>query len=137
MTPIQVNLVQTTFSKIEANADSFAQLFYSRLFDLNPDLRRLFKEDIQDQQRKLMAVITTAVSGLTDIDKLVPVVQNLGVQHASFGVAHDDYNTVGLALIWTLEQALGSAFTAEAKVAWLEVYGILASTMQTAAARAA
>jgi hemoglobin-like flavoprotein len=65
----------------------------------------------------------------------VPVVEDLGRRHAAYGVTDDHYDTVGAALLWTLEKGLGDAFTAEAREAWTTVYGLLASTMKNAAAR--
>ena len=137
MTPEQVTLVQESFAKVAPSAEQVAELFYSRLFDLEPSLRTLFKGDIKDQGKKLMGVLTIAVAGLTDIDKLVPVVESLGRRHGDYGVKNEDYATVGRALIWTLEQGRGESFTDDTKNAWLEVYGILSSVMQEAAAKAA
>ncbi len=84
-----------------------------------------------------MATISFAVAMLNHPDKLVPAVQELGVRHAKYGVTAAQYGTVGAALLWTLEQGLGNAWTPEAKVAWTEVYGILSSTMIDSAAKAA
>jgi hemoglobin-like flavoprotein len=37
-----------------------------------------------------------------------------------------------VALLWTLEQELGAAWTPEAAGAWKEVYGLLSSIMRNA-----
>ena len=88
-----------------------------------------------EQRRKLMQMLTAAVKGLDRLDRLVPVVEDLGRRHAGYGVADAHYDTVGAALLWTLEKGLGSAFTPEVKEAWATVYGLLATTMKNAAAR--
>jgi hemoglobin-like flavoprotein len=80
-----------------------------------------------------MQMISTAVANLDRLDTLVPAVQSLGARHARYGVLDSHYNTVGEALIWTLEQGLGDAFTPETKDAWIVVYTLLSSTMKDAA----
>jgi len=137
MTPAQIQLVQTSFAQIAPRADKIARLFYCRLFYLNPELRKLFSEDVDTQGKKLMAVLTTAVNSLNNLDALVPVVENLGRRHADYGVKDADYNTVAEALIWTLGEALQSGFTNDVKAAWIETYTILATTMQNVARKAA
>jgi len=137
MTPDQKNLVQSTFNEVVPIADTAAKLFYGKLFELDPDLKPLFKGDMEEQGRKLMKMIATAVNGLDNLEAIVPAVEQLGKRHVNYGVEDKDYDTVGAALLWTLEQGLGSAFTAEVKQAWTVVYGILAGTMKAAAAQAA
>ncbi len=133
MEQTQIALVQQSFAQVEPIAETAAALFYQRLFELDPALSKLFKGDMQEQGRKLMTMIAAAVRGLNDLNKLVPVVQALGLRHAGYGVAERDYDTVGAALLWTLERGLGPAFSAEVKAAWTAVYGLLAKTMIDAA----
>ena len=131
----QIELVQRTFDVIAPIADDAAALFYRRLFEIDPSLQAMFRGDMTDQRRKLMQMLTAAVKGLPRLDRLVPVVEELGRRHATYGVTDDHYETVGTALLWTLEKGLGDAFTAEARDAWATVYGLLASTMRNAAAK--
>ncbi|MBZ5557842.1 MAG: hemin receptor [Acidobacteriia bacterium] len=133
VTPLQKTLVQETFASIAPIADDAAALFYRRLFEIDPALRPMFKGDMTEQRRKLMQMITAAVKGLDRLDQLVPVVEDLGRRHANYGVADAHYDTVGEALLWTLEKGLGSAFTPQVKDAWATVYGVLATTMKNAA----
>ena len=133
----QIALVQETFAIIAPIADDAAVLFYRRLFELDPGLQRMFRGDMADQRRKLMQMLTAAVKGLSRLEQLVPVVEDLGRRHAGYGVADAHYDTVGAALLWTLEKGLGQAFTPEVREAWATVYGVLASTMKSAAAREA
>ena len=134
MTPEQKALVQNSFQGVAPIADTAAELFYGRLFALDPDLRGLFGTDLRTQGRHLMSTLAVAVRGLDDLGKLVPVVQNLGRRHVGYGVREAHYATVGEALIWTLRQGLGSAFTPDMQAAWAAAYAFLATTMQAAAA---
>lgn len=133
MTPEEIALVQTSWQQVVPIKEAAAELFYGKLFELDPSLRPLFKGDIKEQGRKLMAMISAAVNGLTRLNDLVPIVQNLGRRHASYGVKNEHYTTVATALVWTLEQGLGPAFTSEVKDAWVKTYLVLARTMQSAA----
>jgi len=114
-----------------------ANLFYGRLFEIDPSTKVLFKGDMKEQGKKLMSMITAAVNGLNDLDRLVPVVQDLGRRHCGYGVQDKHYGSVASALLWTLEQGLGDAFTPEVKIAWTETYMLLAGVMKDASAKVA
>ena len=130
----QIKLVQDSFGRIAPIADAAAELFYARLFDLDPELEPLFKGDLTEQGRKLMQMLGLAVKSLDRLDQLTASVQALGARHAAYGVREKDYDTVGRALIWTLRQGLGDAFTPEVEAAWGQVYVTLAGAMQGGAA---
>lgn len=134
MTPMQISLVQSTWQQVIPIKDKAAGLFYGKLFELDPTLKPLFKGDLAEQGRKLMAMISTAVNGLSALETIVPAVQDLGRRHVGYGVRDSHYDTVATALLWTLEKGLGPAFTLEVNTAWAGAYGILASTMKEAAA---
>jgi hemoglobin-like flavoprotein len=136
LTVHQKTLVQESFAIVAPIADDAAALFYRRLFEIDPSLQHMFRGDMAEQRRKLMQMLTAAVKGLDRLEQLVPVVQDLGRHHATYGVEERHYETVGAALLWTLEKGLGKAFTPETKEAWATVYGILATTMQDAAREA-
>ena len=133
VTNTQKVLVQESFAAVVPIADDAAVLFYRRLFELDPSLERMFKGDMTEQRRKLMQMLTAAVKGLDRLDQLVPVVEELGRRHAGYHVEDAHYDTVGAALLWTLEKGLGEAFSADVKDAWIAVYGLLAGTMKNAA----
>ncbi|HEY4172688.1 MAG TPA: globin family protein [Rhodopila sp.] len=109
-------------------------MFYDRLFVLDLALKPLFKGDLAEQGRKLMTMIGTAVANLNRLEVIVPAVQDLGRRHAGYGVQLAHYDSVAAALLWTLGQGLGDAFTAPVQAAWTEAYTILATVMKDAAA---
>ena len=134
MTPEQQNLVRDSFAKVAPIAPQAAAMFYERLFVVDPTLRPLFKGDMDEQGRKLMAMIGTAVANLHRLSDIVPAVRDLGKRHAAYGVKDADYDTVAGALLWTLEQGLGADFTPATKEAWTICYTVLADEMKAAAA---
>lgn len=137
MTPEQVDLVQGTFKKVAPIADAAADIFYDKLFEISPDARALFPDDMTDQKKKLMQMIGVAVNGLRDLEAVVPAVQALGARHQAYAVKDEHYDQVGAALLYTLGKGLGDDFTPEAEAAWTETYGLLASVMKDAQKAAA
>ncbi len=137
MTPEQIDLVQESFKKVVPIKETAAELFYNRLFEVDPSLRVLFKGDIAEQGKKLMAMLGTAVGGLKNPETILPAVQELGARHVGYSVKPEHYETVGGALIWTLGQGLGEDFTDDVKDAWVAAYTLLSSVMIEAAAKEA
>ncbi len=133
MTPRQIILVQESFEAIVPIADEAAKMFYTRLFELDPSLRPLFTSDIKEQGKKLMATIQILVLSLKNLDRVIPVVEDLGRRHVTYGVKDEDYDTVGEVLLWTLNKGLGESFTEEVEAAWAELYLVLSMTMKHAA----
>ncbi len=137
VSPTQISLVQNSWAKVGPIAETAADLFYSRLFELDPSLRELFPEEMSEQKKKLMQTLAVCVNGLNELAEIVPAVQALGKRHVDYNVKPEQYETVGVALLWTLEQGLGEAWNADLAEAWTEVYGVLSATMKEAAVESA
>lgn len=128
-----VSDVQSTWKAVEGIAPQAAALFYQNLFEADPTLKALFKGNMEEQGKKLMKMIGAAVGKLKDLDVLVPILQSLAKRHNGYGVQEAHYATVGAALLKTLEQGLGQAFTPQVKASWATVYGVMSSVMVAAA----
>ncbi len=126
-------LVQESFAQVAPIADEAAALFYGRLFELDPSLRAMFTDDLSEQGQKLMQMLAGAVKGLDRIERLIPALEQLAVRHVAYGVKSEHYETVGAALIWTLEQGLGDAFSDDVRAAWVETYELVSGVMIDAA----
>jgi nitric oxide dioxygenase len=134
MTPNEIRLIRESWTAVEPIADVAAGLFYGKLFELDPAIERLFRRtDMAAQRKTLMQTLTVVVKSLDKLDQIVPAVQALGRRHAGYGVREEHYATVGEALLWTLEQGLGDAFTIDVRAAWSSAYGTLATVMIDAA----
>lgn len=136
ITPQQKELVKKTWVMVVPIADTAAELFYGRLFELEPSYKAMFKNDMTEQGKKLMKTINIAVEALDELEPLVPTLKQMGADHAGYGVKDRDYNVVGASLLWTLEKGLGEVFTDEVKNAWGAVYEVLATVMKEGAAEA-
>lgn len=133
MNPASIKLVQDSWAQVTPIADPATRLFYRRLFELDPALELFAHSDMAHQGYLLMQTLGVAVQSLDHPQELLPTVAQLGQRHARYGVQEAHYETVGLALLWTLEQGLGEAFTPAVSDAWAKAYGWLSTTMQQAA----
>jgi nitric oxide dioxygenase len=133
VSPDQIQLVQATWQQVLPIRAAAADLFYGRLFELAPDTRPLFKRDIHAQGAMLMATLDAVVRSLHDMGALLPTARQLAQRHVAYGAQPQHYDSVGLALLWTLEQGLGTALTPAARAAWQQAYAALAGAMKEAA----
>jgi hemoglobin-like flavoprotein len=133
MTPIQIGHVRSSFALVEPIAQQAAALFYDNLFTADPKLRRLFQGNMAQQGARLMTMIGAAVDLLEEPDALVPVLRKLGARHVNYGVRDEHYATVGAALLKTLQQGLGHAYTDDVHAAWNALYSVVSATMMDAA----
>ena len=138
MLPKQKRLIHDTWAQVVPIADQAAAIFYQRLFEIDPSARPLFNTtDMAQQRKKLLQILGVAVSSLDNLGAVGKTVEDLGRRHARYGVCDSHYDSVGVALLWTLEQGLGAAWTPEAAAAWKEVYGILSCIIRQAQQEAA
>ena len=133
MSPDEIWSVQDTFAAVAANSEKVADLFYTRLFEIAPEVRPLFRNDMKAQGMKLMSALTLVVQSLGHLESIMPVARKLAIDHVSDGVEARHYPIVGEALIWTLDKGLGKAFTDDVREAWQKAYGLLSAAMTEAA----
>lgn len=129
----QTTLIRQSFAKVVPVSDVVARMFYDRLFEIRPDFRKLFPGEMADQRSKLVATLAAVVQSLDQLEEIVPAVQALGQRHVGYGASTADYAPVGEALLWTLEQGLGDAWTPDMQEAWAAAYAVLADVMIAAA----
>jgi nitric oxide dioxygenase len=129
VTPDQVKAIQESFSKLKPISDKAAELFYGRLFEIAPATKPLFRGDMKEQGRMLMAVLATVVHGLGNLESVLPAARALAKRHVWYGVKAADYAPVGAALLWTLERGLGEQWTPELASAWAATYKMLSEFM--------
>jgi hemoglobin-like flavoprotein len=130
----QKQIVSETFPLIREMAIPVSLLFYGRLFDLDPSLRQLFKIDLKEQSKKLVATLDALVEGIDDWERIVPALRELGQRHAGYGVKEEHYDTVCSALVWAFGQALQPGFDIEVRAAWTAVIQAVNEQMKMGAA---
>jgi nitric oxide dioxygenase len=129
MNPAQIKLVQESFAKVAPISEPAAVIFYDRLFEVAPQVRAMFPNDMTEQRKKLMATLAVVVNGLTNLEAVLPAASALAKRHVSYGAKPAHYPVVGGALLWTLEKGLGEAWTPDVAAAWTAAYGVLSSYM--------
>jgi hemoglobin-like flavoprotein len=130
----EVRLVKETFPEIREMAIPVSLLFYGRLFDLEPQLRSLFKVDMSEQSAKLMAMLDAIVAALDSFDDVRPVLRELGQRHVGYGVKEAHYATLSSALVWAFAQALDPNFNGSVRAAWDAVLAEVSREMLLGAA---
>ena len=113
MTPEQIKAIQESFAKVVPISEQAAALFYGRLFEIAPSVKPLFRGDMTEQGRKLMATLAVVVNGLTNLESIFPAASALAKRHVGYGVKPIHYPIVGEALLWTLQRGIGADWTPE------------------------
>src|SRR6202046_3802141 len=129
MTPDQIKAIQESFAKVAPISEQAAAMFYGRLFEIAPSVKPLFKGDMTEQGRKLMATLAVVVNGLTNLETILPAASALAKRHVGYGVKAEHYTPVGAALLWTLERGLGPEWTPSLAASWTAAYTTLSGYM--------
>jgi hemoglobin-like flavoprotein len=129
-----IGLVKEGFDLVEPIAPRAAALFYENLVEAAPSLQRLINGDTVAQGARLMQLVELAVSKLDSPVALSPTLSSVGRRLASNGFQEQHYETAGGALLKTLRQCIGAAYTPDLEEAWTDAYRELAGTMKQASA---
>jgi nitric oxide dioxygenase len=124
-----IDRVRRSFDRVWPVSERAADLFYDRLFEIAPEVRPLFRGDMDEQKRKFMATLAVIVGSLDDSSRLVPLTDTLARQHGDYGVSPSHYEQVGEALLWSLEQGLGPDWNPSVAAAWRKAYGLVSGFM--------
>ena len=125
----QIQLVKETWSFVIVKSDEAGELFYSKLFEVAPGVKHMFKGEMKEQSRKLMGMITYVVTKLDKLDTILTEVRSLAQRHNKYGTQKEHYAVVGECLIYTLKTGLGERWNAQTEAAWIAVYTILSGAM--------
>jgi hemoglobin-like flavoprotein len=135
-------VIRETWRLVVPIADTAADLFYKRLFELEPSYRALFTGDLTAQKKKFLSMLAFIVKGLdwpesawretvAEEDDLFLVVLALGRRHSDlYKIPEKSYGVAAEALLWTLDYGLGKKFDDAARKAWTEVYTLVATAMK-------
>ncbi len=136
MTPEQVHLIRKSFAELSRHEHIAALVFYRRLFEIDPNLQRLFKGDIEEQSKKLLEMLGVLIAMLERPLGLELELKAMGLRHAGYGVKDEHYAMVGRALLDMLAETLDRGFTPEVREAWTALYGAVEAVMKMGAAEA-
>lgn len=129
LTEKEILLVRNSWSFVIIHSAKAGELFYGQLFELAPEVKPLFKGDINDQAKKLTSMVTLLISKLKKLDDIMNEVKALARRHVNYGTQPKHYDVVGQALLWTLEKGLKDKWNPEVADAWKKLYSILSKAM--------
>ncbi|MBK1648256.1 globin domain-containing protein [Rhabdochromatium marinum] len=129
MTSDDQALVRASWAQLQPQAEQVGAALYQRMFSDHPELRHLFKGEMDEQAQKLMRMFSRAVATLEDLESLDRVIKMMGARHSGYGIEDEDYPKMREALLATLAEQLGDGFTTETRRAWSRVYDELAEIM--------
>lgn len=133
LTDEEKQMIMDSFTKIAPISEQVAEAFYKRLFEIAPDTKPLFKDiNMQDQGRKLMQTIATAVGALYTPDVFDETFEALGKRHVAYGVTEKQYQDVKLALLGAFKDCLTDDYTEAVNIAWGKVYDMMAESAKKA-----
>ena len=125
----QVQLVRDSLVHVRPMADVIAESFYAHMFEIAPHLKKLFMGNMKRQGAMLMTSLELAVSGMDDMESILPSVQALGERHITYGVKKDYYPYAKESFLWALEKHLKDEFTPTLKNAWSQAFDTLIGVM--------
>jgi hemoglobin-like flavoprotein len=131
ITERQASLIKNSFPALLEKPEQLTEIFYGKLLAKEPSFTALFKEDIKEQGKKLMAMIKTIVDNLEDRPGMAADLKALGHKHANLGVKMEDYDPFMMTFMEALKEHLGSELNAETMQAWATAFVWISSCMKT------
>ena len=133
MTTDQTKLVKNSWKKLRnIKAETIGDLFYTKLFLDHPRLKKMFPSQMDQQNKKLVDMLSYIVSKMDDFGVIKKDIEALAIRHEEYGTKPEHYEMIGSALIWTLEKAIGKDWNKKLGEAWIACYSLIAQTMITA-----
>jgi len=125
--------IRDSLGRLACKPIDLMEAFYDRLFDINPEMEKLFKGDMNAQYEKLMDMLMLVINSLDNLHQLVVDVEDLGKRHVDYGATTAHYDAVGAALVYALSQNIPDWTEQEAQ-SWVTLYEFLSDLMITGAA---
>ncbi len=127
--------VRESFGRMTASRQFAMEYLYARLFVRNPELRALFPLSMEGTRATTFDMLARLVDSLDDPDQADRLLARLGQDHRKFGVKAGHYQPFFDALIATVDQVSGPAWTAEVRAAWRSALAYFAAAMRYSAAQ--
>jgi hemoglobin-like flavoprotein len=131
---LNVTLLRTSFDMVVERSPQLTHRFYEILFERYPQTQSMFPVARRSRQEGMLTEALVAVlDHLEDAPWLTSTLHGLGAKHVDYGVTDEMYGWVGDALLRTLAEVAGDAWSAELEQAWAAAFGAIASLMQEGA----
>ncbi|MEP1096171.1 MAG: globin domain-containing protein [Cyclobacteriaceae bacterium] len=114
-----IALIEETWELMAPKGSQITISFYEKLFELAPEVRKMFQKDISKQAEKLLFTMGFLVSNVNRIDEIAPSIEQLGILHGkAYRVKDEHYQFVIESLIYTLSHNLEDIWGEEHEKAW-------------------
>lgn len=133
VTPEELELIEQAAAVVEDCPDQFGDAFYTTLFEIAPDARALFTDDLTAQQGKLVDELAFLIEAARDLDTFVERARELGRRHVDYGVRQEHYELVGVALTAALRECMHNEWTDAHDAAWAKLYSLISDVMRDGA----
>ncbi|MEL6689724.1 MAG: globin domain-containing protein [Pseudomonadota bacterium] len=133
MTPEEARNVTASFGRVFPFRKQMTTVFYDTLFEMAPEARPLFPDDLSGQKDKLAHTLNMVVTNLTNLDTILQAVTALGQRHGGYGATPAHYEVVGIALVTALKKTTPGGLKPEEESAWVTAYTIISDAMIKAA----
>ncbi|HEX6846453.1 MAG TPA: globin domain-containing protein [Chitinophagaceae bacterium] len=136
LTKKEIELIKKSWAIVRMiNPSIIGDVFYSKLFYDNPELRKMFPKNMEGQYKKIIDMFSIIVARIENFDGLKGDIIDMAKRHEGYGVKPHHYNLVGKALLWTLQKGLGNEWNDEVRSAWINCYAVLSGTMISASGK--
>lgn len=133
LTDDEVDQLHLSLRLMEERKELAASLFYPRLFEIAPDTRPMFSDDIVGQTEKTIFAFGAVVAQIHELDAVDSLSSDLARRHVAYGVKAHHYPLVGKAVLGILAEVLAEHFTPEMEAAWVKAYAEISESMIRAA----
>lgn len=125
----EIELLRESLVFLQERKDLAAAVFYENLFEIDPDLRPMFDDDLTEQSNKALFAFGAVVAQIHDIDACREMTRGLAIRHVTYGVVPDHYPKVGAAVLATVSMVMGDAMTPRIAVVWQKAYDAVSEAM--------
>ena len=134
---LDLEALETSFDLVAPRGDELMDVFYARLFAAAPVVKPLFAgTDMSRQKSMLLGALVLLRKSLRDLDRIVPVLREMGARHVRYGARPEHYPVVGSVLIAAMAGVAGEDWRPEYEQAWSAAFEVVASVMIDGAAEA-
>jgi len=121
--------LQASLDLLRARGGEVVHRFYAKLFEQFPGVRAMFPADMVALERKFIDTLIAVVELIGEPDRVRPRLEELGKRHATYGAQPEHYPLVCDALIETIREASGEAWSAQLETEWSQALLLVSEIM--------
>ncbi|MGI3183532.1 globin [Nioella aestuarii] len=116
--PDQIALIEGSFTRALRGKAELSDRVYDRFFELEPDTRHLFGEDLVVQRAKIIWALSFTVRAMVSDIELARAAEHLARSHLRFHITETQLRHMEKAILGAFRDCAGEGFTAEMQASW-------------------